>query len=140
MTILFLDFEWKFSKISKFLKKKEKTKVILAIDRKLLELSAEIITEKGWLGEHEVESLVRALSSQFEKKRGIFLKKLEKNFPGLKVELSNENLKDLLKKLGGNSDEIMVFIRKRGPFWGVVKPLLNEFSRIYKGKIKIVGL
>ena len=83
MIVLFLDFEWNFPKISKFLKKKEKTKVILAIDHRLLELSAEIIAEKGWLGEHEVGSLVRALGSQIEKKRKIFLEKLEKNFPGV---------------------------------------------------------
>ncbi len=138
MIALFIDFEWN-RKILKFLKDEEISKIVLAIDHRLLRLSAEIIAEKGWLGEHEIDSLVRALERQLDKKRKKFLENLKEKFPDIDVESSDKNLRDLLKKLTNEGKKIVVFARKKSPIWGIVKPVLNELKG-KKAEITVLNL
>lgn len=128
-------------KNQKILKKIDDKEVLLPciIDPNVLEIIAEITTEKGWLGDKFTTSFKNALIKQYERlldrwmhNAETVLKKMNK-----KVESRKEkgNFKKIITKyVDEQNPDKLLFTYKKGynPYWETLKPVINELCKKLK--------
>ncbi|PLV59328.1 hypothetical protein [Thermotoga sp. KOL6] len=142
LVTLFLDFEWNPLVFLKVIKNASVVKIVPLIDENLISLSMELISEKGWLGKHEMDVLINTLKKQLEKQEEKFLSEMERILKERNVvyviERREGNLKKVLIDLFSEKpDKVVIFIRRRNPLLKVVKPILRGIMKNHQ-KIEIV--
>ncbi|TYB81830.1 MAG: hypothetical protein FXF54_14505 [Kosmotoga sp.] len=128
-------------KNQKILKKIDDNEVILLciVDPNVLEIIAEMTTEKGWLGDKFTTSFKNTLMKQYERLLERWINNAEASLKKRNIKVESHKEKGNFKKIitdyvKKNNPNKLVFAYKRGynPYWEILKPVISNLCKKLK--------